>query len=77
MSGFRIARIIGIPIYIHFTWFIIFGLITWTFSEDIFPSRYPDLPVASYWAKGLVAALLLFASVLSQPFHASVARFVG
>ena len=66
MSGFRIARIIGIPIYIHYTWFIIFGLIAWSLSEGYFPSHYPDLPASSYWAKGLVAALLLFASVL---FH--------
>jgi Zn-dependent protease len=66
MSGFRIARIIGIPIYIHYTWFIIFGLIAWSLSEGYFPSRYPDLPASTYWAKGLVAALLLFASVL---FH--------
>jgi Zn-dependent protease len=72
MSSFRIARIFGIPIYIHFTWFIIFGLIAWTFSEDVFPSRYPDLPVASYWAKGLVAALLLFASVLFHELGHSV-----
>lgn len=72
MSRFRIARIFGIPIYIHFTWFIIFGLIAWTFSEDVFPSQYPDLPVASYWAKGLVAALLLFASVLFHELGHSV-----
>jgi Zn-dependent protease/predicted transcriptional regulator len=66
MGGFRIARIIGIPIYIHYTWFVIFGLIAWSLSEGYFPSRYPDLPASTYWAKGLVAALLLFGSVL---FH--------
>jgi Zn-dependent protease len=72
MSGIRIARVFGIPIYIHFTWFIIFGLIVWSLSEGYFPSRYPDLPASSYWAKGLVAALLLFASVLFHELGHSV-----
>jgi Zn-dependent protease len=78
MSGIRIARIFGIPIYIHFTWFIIFGLIAWSLSEGYFPERYPDLPASSYWAKGLVAALLLFASVLFHELaHSVVARRNG
>ncbi len=78
MSGFRIARIIGIPIYIHYTWFIIFGLIAWSLSEGYFPSHYPDLPASTYWAKGLVAALLLFASVLFHELgHSIVARRNG
>jgi len=72
MSNFRIARILGIPIYLHFSWFIIFGLIVWNLSQGYFPSRYPDLPVSTYWAKGLVAALLLFASVLFHELGHSV-----
>ncbi len=78
MSGFRVARIIGIPIYIHFTWFIIFGVLAWSLSEGYFPSRYPDLPPSSYWAKGLVASVLLFASVLFHELgHSVVAKRNG
>jgi Zn-dependent protease len=72
MSGIRIAKIFGIPVYIHYTWFIIFGLIAWSLSEGYFPSQYPDLPASTYWAKGLVAALLLFASVLFHELGHSV-----
>jgi Zn-dependent protease/predicted transcriptional regulator len=72
MSGFRIARILGIPIYLHFSWFIIFGLIAWSLSAGYFPSRYPDLPASTYWANGLVASLLLFASVLFHELGHSV-----
>jgi Zn-dependent protease/CBS domain-containing protein len=70
----QIARVIGIPIYLHFSWLIIFGLIVWTLSTGYFPAQTPDLPVSSYWAKGLVASLLFFASiVLHELGHAVVA----
>ena len=65
---------IGIPIYLHFSWLIIFGLIVWTLSTGYFPAQYPDLPASSYWAKGLVASLLFFVSILLHELgHAVVA----
>jgi Zn-dependent protease/CBS domain-containing protein len=74
----QIARVIGIPIHLHFSWLIIFGLIVWTLSTGYFPARYPDLPASSYWAKGLVASLLFFVSILLHELgHAVVARSHG
>jgi Zn-dependent protease len=72
MGRIRIARILGIPIFLDYTWFIVLGLITWTLAAGYFPAQYPDLPVATYWAKGLVAALLLFASVLVHELGHSI-----
>lgn len=70
----QIARVIGIPIYLHFSWLVIFGLIVWTLSTGYFPAQYPDLPASSYWAKGLVASLLFFVSILVHELgHAVVA----
>jgi Zn-dependent protease/CBS domain-containing protein len=70
----QIARVIGIPVYLHFSWLIIFGLIVWTLSTGYFPAQYPDLPASSYWAKGLVASLLFFVSILLHELgHAVVA----
>src|SRR5512140_3571845 len=74
----QIARVIGIPVYLHFSWLIIFGLIVWTLSTGYFPAQDPDLPVASYWAKGLVASVLFFLSILLHELgHAVVARWHG
>ena len=74
----QIARVIGIPIYLHFSWLIIFGLIVWTLSTGYFPAQYPDLPASSNWAKGLVASLLFFVSILLHELgHAVVARGHG
>jgi Zn-dependent protease len=64
----------GIPILVHFSWFIIFGLITWSLSTFYFPSAAPDLPAAAYWVKGVLAAFLLFASV---GFHELAHSFVA
>ena len=74
----RIARVFGIPVYIHASWLIIFGLITWTLAIGYFPARYPDLPVASYWARGLITSLLFFVSILLHEMgHALVAQRHG
>jgi Zn-dependent protease/CBS domain-containing protein len=63
-GGVRIARIFGIPVYVHFSWIVVFALIAWTLATGYFPQNYPNLPVASYWARGLVASLLFFVSIL-------------
>jgi Zn-dependent protease/CBS domain-containing protein len=69
----RIARVIGIPIYLHFSWVIIFALIVWTLSTGYFPDKYPNLPASSAWAKGLVASLLFFVSILLHELGHAVA----
>jgi Zn-dependent protease/CBS domain-containing protein len=63
-GSIQVARVLGIPVYVHFSWFIVFGLIAWTLATGYFPQQYPNLPVTSYWAKGLLASLLFFVSVL-------------
>ena len=63
-GAWKIGTIMGIPIRVHFTWFVVFGLITWSLSTFYFPEAAPDLPTVSYWIKGALAALLLFVSVV-------------
>ncbi|HEY4482079.1 MAG TPA: site-2 protease family protein [Candidatus Brocadiaceae bacterium] len=74
-GSWKVATIMGIPLRVHFSWFIIFGLITWSLSTHYFPKAAPDLPVAAYWIKGTLAALLLFASVAFHELsHSYIAR---
>lgn len=74
-GAWKIGTIMGIPIRVHFTWFIVFGLITWSLSTFYFPKAAPDLPAVSYWIKGALAALLLFVSVAFHELaHSIVAR---
>jgi len=73
-----IGRPFGIPVYLHVSWLIIFGLIVWTLATGYFPARDPHLSAASHWVKGLVASLLLFVSILLHEMgHALVARRSG
>jgi Zn-dependent protease/CBS domain-containing protein len=77
-GSIQVARVLGIPVYVHFSWFVIFGLIAWTLATGYFPQHYPNLPVTSYWAKGLVASLLFFVSILLHELgHSLVARKSG
>jgi len=74
-GAWKVAAIMGIPIRVHFSWLIVFGLITWLLSSRYFPQVTPDLPFVSYWISGVLAALLLFASVAFHELaHSYVAK---
>jgi Zn-dependent protease/CBS domain-containing protein len=74
-GSLRIFTVMGIPVRVHFSWLIIFGLITWSLSSFYFPKAAPELPALSYWVGGSVAALLLFVSVAFHELsHSFVAR---
>jgi Zn-dependent protease len=74
-GAWKVATIMGIPIRVHFSWLIVFGLITWLLSSRYFPQVTPDLPFVSYWISGVLAALLLFASVAFHELaHSYVAK---
>ncbi|MGQ9570740.1 MAG: site-2 protease family protein [Thermodesulfovibrionales bacterium] len=73
-GSWKIFTIWGIPIRIHYSWFIVFGLITWSLSTYYFPRAAPELPASSHWLKGSAGALLLFASVT---FHELAHSFVS
>jgi Zn-dependent protease/CBS domain-containing protein len=63
-STVRLLTVFGIPIKINASWVFIYALITWTLAVGYFPRQLPGLEPMAYWANGLLAALLLFVSVL-------------
>ncbi len=74
-GAWKVATVMGIPIRVHFSWLIIFGLLTWLLSSRYFPQVTPNLPFVSYWVSGILAALLLFASVAFHELaHSYVAK---
>jgi Zn-dependent protease len=77
-SSFRLFRIAGIDIGIHFSWIFIFLLISWSLAQGFFPSYAPGWSTALYWIIGVVSALLLFVSVLIHELsHSLVAQARG
>lgn len=77
-SSFKLGRIAGIEIGIHYTWLFAFGLVTWSLAEGFFPSNYRGWPTAAYWVVAAITALALFVSVLIHELsHSFVARARG
>jgi Zn-dependent protease len=74
----RVGRLAGIPIGIQPLWLAIVGLITWSLGHDYFPAEVDGIASGQAYALGLVAALLLFVSILLHELgHAVVARRRG
>src|SRR5579859_6955550 len=72
--GLRIGRILGIPIYVHASWLIIFVLITTTLGME-FGEIHPKWTPVEQWSVGIATSLLFFASVLFHELaHSMVAR---
>jgi Zn-dependent protease len=76
-GSIRLGKIAGIEIDINYTWIIIVVLITWSLATS-FMAIYPGWGTATYWIVGLIAAILLFVSVLLHELaHSLVARSRG
>lgn len=77
-GNFRIARLAGIPIELNVSWFLIFFLVAWSLSAQVFPSWEPGLATATYWLLGTTAALVLFGSLLLHELaHSLMSRRYG
>lgn len=77
MNGnIRIGNLFGIPFFINPSWFFVLGLVTWSYGSSL--TRFPELTGGMPWLLGLVAALLLFSSVLAHELgHSFVAISQG
>lgn len=77
-GSFRLGQIAGIEIGIHYTWLLAFAIISWSLAEGFFPHQYPGWSGGAYWGTGMLAALLLFVSVLLHELaHSLYARSRG
>ena len=65
-SSVNLGKIMGIPIGIHYSWLIIFFLITATLGQYFFPWLYPNWSPLGYWIIALCTSLLFFASLLAH-----------
>jgi Zn-dependent protease len=74
MNGnIRVGSLFGIPFYVNPSWFLVLGLVTWSYGDGL-ATQFPNLPGASPLILGLITALLLFGSVLAHELgHSFVA----
>lgn len=77
-NAFNVGKLFGIQFRLHYTWFIIFFLITVSLSWQVFPVSYPHWPFFLYWVMGVITSLLFFASVVAHELaHSLVGRANG
>jgi len=74
----RLGKIMGIPVRIHYTLWLVFVLIAWSLAYGYMPHQYPGLSPVTYWTIGIASAIVLFASVLIHELsHSYIAKKNG
>jgi Zn-dependent protease/CBS domain-containing protein len=77
-SSFRLGRLAGVEIGIHWSWALVFALIVWSLADAVFPETNPGLADGAYVAMAVVAVLAFFASLLLHELgHATRATKEG
>ncbi|MGC9317298.1 MAG: site-2 protease family protein, partial [Armatimonadota bacterium] len=77
MHGWRIGRLFGINIEIHFTWLIIFGLILSAVVQQI-GGEAPETSQANLWVTAVITTLLFFIClILHELSHSLMANHLG
>ena len=70
--SFTIVRVKGVKIRVHFTFLIVFALVTWTLSAQLLPMVLPGLAYVIYFSVAVVGAILLFGSVILHELAHSI-----
>ncbi len=75
-NSLRLGRISGIEIGVHWSWFFIFFLLTWSLSTIVFEDE--DTSAGVRWVLGTVTSVIFFLSVLIHELsHSLVAQRLG
>ena len=78
VGTFRIGRLFGIEISVHWSWLFIFFLVTWTFATGILEEFYPDWTGSRRWVVASAISLIFFLSILLHEMsHSLLARRYG
>lgn len=78
ISGIKIGKLFGIEIFLDYSWFFIFALMTWALSTEYFPSLNQAVSLTNNIILGALTALFLFASALiHELLHSLTAKRNG
>jgi Zn-dependent protease len=77
-GGIPIGKLFGISLKLNYSWFVVFGLVTWVLAANYFPSIFPTWSLGTSILAGLITSLLFFGSVLAHELmHSVVAQSTG
>jgi Zn-dependent protease len=73
-NAFKVARIGGIDIFVHWTWLLAFAFVTWS-GGDFYQQQFKHWGPGTAYLVGAVSAILLFLTVLVHELaHSFTAR---
>lgn len=74
----RIGQFFDISIDLDYSWFLVFGLLTWVLATSYYPADFRERSVPECWFMAALTALMLFVSVLVHELgHSVVAKRYG
>jgi Zn-dependent protease/predicted transcriptional regulator len=77
-ASFRLGKVFGVPVAVHWSVLIIFGLIAWSVGGSILPRAYPGHSFWAYLIAGVSAAVVFFLGLLAHEVsHAVLAKRNG
>ena len=77
-GGFRVGRILGIPIRLDLSFFFVFGLLVFLIATQILPDSLDGWGGAERWVYGVVGGVIYFLSLLIHELaHSLMARRYG
>ena len=78
IGTFKIGRIFGFDISVHWSWIFIFFLVTGTFAEGILKDSFPEWDSFQRWSVGALISIVFFFSILLHEIsHSIIARRYG
>ena len=73
----RVGRLLGIPLWVHFSWFLVLGLAVWAVTDE-YGVVLPRLPLIERLVMAAVTGVVFFACLaVHEVAHAVVARRFG
>jgi Zn-dependent protease len=75
MRNIRLGSLLGIPILVNPSWFILFGLATWMLATQYYPDVLPKEESTTHYVMAATSALVFFISILLHELaHSAVAK---
>jgi len=75
---FRIGRLFGLNVSVHWTWFFFLFLLAWTFANGVLTEFYSDWTAGRLWTVAAAITLIFFLSIFVHELsHTIVAKRYG
>jgi len=75
MRNIRLGSLLGIPILVNPSWFLLFGIVTWVLATQVYPDALTTASASTHFIMAAISVVLFFVSVvLHELAHSVVAK---